>query len=369
MAGQAGELRVERGVAHLLYAYEVGQLIDLDESERRITSLTERGKIKDKRRAPKDFEYQPAPLHVIQASEPVALGVYRTAEYIDAVLFDFGAISVNYDIPLHGPLEDLVDLSVALYDDTVLLADSRRRVADLLAVIGPAVARPRIADAPESYAIFQVQELVGAQVSEEVLLTHALLLAQILRAERQPLSTQEVRDATACRIAFGADDLTVIDGDVAIVFDRDAEDIRAVLEFVNVELLEMRYLDRQLDGALDEAYRALSRQGWRQILQPGAARDEFHRIAQMQVDGALLFEGVNNAFKLVGDQFLARVYRLASERFHLAEWDAGILRKLETLDGIYSKFAELATNRRMEMLEWIVILLIAFEIVLSLVHR
>lgn len=163
------------------------------------------------------------------------------------------------------------------------------------------------------------------------------ILAQILRAEHQSLSLQEIRDATACRIAFGGTDLTLIDGDAAILIDRDAEDTIAVLEFANVELLEMRYLDRQLDTALDQAYRALSRQGWRQVLRPGAGRHDFDRIARMQMDSALLFEGVNNAFKLVGDQFLVRLYRLASERFHLAEWDAGILRKLQTLDGIYAK--------------------------------
>ena len=39
----------------------------------------------------------------------------------------------------------------------------------------------------------------------------------------------------------------------------------------------------------------------------------------MQVESAVLFEGVNNALKLLGDQYLARVYRLASQRFHLEE--------------------------------------------------
>jgi hypothetical protein len=46
---------------------------------------------------------------------------------------------------------------------------------------------------------------------------------------------------------------------------------------------------------------------------------DLHRVAQMQVDSAMLFEGVNNALKLLGDQYLARVYRLASQRFHLEE--------------------------------------------------
>jgi hypothetical protein len=368
MAGYAGEPRVEQGVAHVLYAYEVGQLIDLDQAERHITSLTERATIKHKRRAPKYLEYRPAPVRVSQASEPVVLGAYRTASHLDAVLFDFGAISVTYAIPLRGTLTDLVELSTVLYDDTVLEADSRRRVADLLAVVGPAVSRPHIADLVESYVIFQLRDLAGGTPGE-ILAAHAPVLAQILRAERQTLSPEEVSDATACRVAFGGADLTLIDGDVAIVFEPAAEDVLAVLEFANVELLEMRYLDRQLDGALDQAYRALWRQGWRRILQPGAGRDDLHRIAQMQVDGALLFEAVNNVLKLVGDQFLARVYHLASQRFHLADWDASILRKLQVLEGIYAKFSDLATARRMEVLEWIIILLIALEVVLSLARR
>ncbi len=360
---------IERGVVHVLHAYEVGQLIDLDAAERRITALTERATIKQKRRAPKYFDYRPRPLRVFQLAGAVALGNYQTASSVDAVLFDFGAMSITYTIPLRGPLTNLVELSAALYDDRTLLADSRRRVADLLAVVGPAVVRPHIADLVEDYAIFQVQELADGLDADRVLRQYPSLLAQVLRAERDALSAEEVRDATASRIAFGRTDLSFIDSAAAVIFDPDAEDLRAVLEFANVELLEMRYLDQQLDDALDQAYRALSRQAWRRVLQPGRTRADLQRIAQMQVDGALLFEGVNNAFKLVGDEFVARVYRLASERFHLAEWDAGILRKLQTLEGIYLKFSDMASNRRMEALEWIIIFLIAFEILLSLVRR
>ena len=85
----------------------------------------------------------------------------------------------------------------------------------------------------------------------------------------------------------------------------------------------------------------------------------------MQVDGALLFERVTNTLKLLGDQYLARVYRLAAQRFHLEAWDASILRKLETLESIYGKMSNRATTRRMEVLEWIIIVLIAVSIALS----
>ena len=52
----------------------------------------------------------------------------------------------------------------------------------------------------------------------------------------------------------------------AIVFGEDMDDVRAVLEFVNVELLEMRTLDEQLDQALDRGYVALTRKGSSYIL-------------------------------------------------------------------------------------------------------
>jgi uncharacterized Rmd1/YagE family protein len=64
---------------------------------------------------------------------------------------------------------------------------------------------------------------------------------------------------------------------------------------------------------------------------------------------------------------LARVYRLASERFHLQTWDAGIIRKLETLDSIYGKMVDRTASRRIKVLEWIIIALIAVSITISLV--
>ena len=91
-------------------------------------------------------------------------------------------------------------------------------------------------------------------------------------------------------------------------------------------------------------------------------------MAELQVDNATLFEGVNNTLKLLGDQYLARVYRIANRRFHLDDWDSSILRKLQTLESIYEKISGQATNQRMEILEWVIIFLIAFSIALEFIH-
>jgi hypothetical protein len=155
-----------------------------------------------------------------------------------------------------------------------------------------------------------------------------------------------------------------VDWNAALLIDSEGDDVRALLEFANVELLEMRYVDQKLDRALDQAYEALSRHSWSLFGSYGAY---LRSLAELQVDNATLFEGVNNTLKLVGDQYLARVYRMVNRRFHLDEWDSSILRKLQTLESIYEKVSDQASNRRMEILEWVIIFLIAFSIALEFI--
>jgi uncharacterized Rmd1/YagE family protein len=57
---------------------------------------------------------------------------------------------------------------------------------------------------------------------------------------------------------------------------------------------------------------------------------------------------------------------LVNRRFHLDE-ATSILRKLETLESIYEKISSQAANRRMEILEWVIIL-IAASIALELIR-
>ena len=52
---------------------------------------------------------------------------------------------------------------------------------------------------------------------------------------------------------------------------------------------------------------------------------------------------------------------------HLEEWDASILRKLHILDSIYHNISDQAATWRLELLEWIVIVLIAVSILLPFV--
>jgi hypothetical protein len=362
------EPSIERGVVYVLFAYDTALSINLDDAERRVHETIQRETIRHKRRAPSYFEFQSPPLRITQAIEPFNIGAHHSREQVDLVAYDFGAVSVIYSIPIQGSFSGLLGLSEELYDNELLLADSRRRVDHLLKSLGDAAIKGSIAEVVEDYVIFHIEELGGPLDARNFCAQHGYEIAQILRAERLPLSEQEIEEALGSRISFGKDDIAIVDWNASLLFDPEGDDTRTVLEFANVELLEMRYLDQKMDRALDQAYETLSQRAWNLRRMLGSYGADLRRVAELQIDNALLFEGVNNALKLLGDQYLARVYRLVNKRFHLEDWDSSILRKLQTLESIYEKISDQAVNRRTEFLEWVIIILIAAEIAIGFVR-
>ena len=363
----ASALRIERGTCYCLFAYDIGATTELEVAARVLTETTHRDTLPHRRAAPAYFEFHPLPLRLNQRSQPIALGPCMTGDHVDCVLYDFGAVLVIYTINIAGPVANLASLSSVLYDNAVLQADSRRRVDEIIQRLGDAVSKASIAPLIEDYSIYHIESLSPATSPTEFVQSHRAALAQILRCEPETLSEQEIQDAMASQISYSPDDLSVIDWQAALLLGSDVDDVRAVLEFANVELLEMRFLDDQLDRVLDAFYKSLSRGRWKRPFSIRADAADMRRLARLQMESAVLFEEVNNALKLLGDQFLARVYRLASQRMHIPDWDTSILRKLQTVESLYSKLADFQNTRRMELLEWIIILLIAISIIIAFV--
>ncbi|MBX3358326.1 MAG: hypothetical protein KF745_07845 [Phycisphaeraceae bacterium] len=391
------------GACYASFAYDVGFAVDLERAQGLIAAAAEaeasapagdgergaavqRGELRHHRRAPKSFQFRPAPLVVTREARPMEIMPGWSTAGIEYVVYDFGAVSVTYRIPIEGERElgALQGLGEALYDCRLLLTDSRERVTRLMGLLSGAISSPMLVDTVEDYVVHRLSLVEGGggrTAPAEFIEQNRRAVAQILRGERERLSEREIADALSARIAYGEEDEAVIDFSAAILVSPDAasaaeDEVRDVLEFANVELLEMRYLDDQLDAAMESAYRLMSRDRSGPgvgVAESAAERlgateaGRLARLARMQVDGAVLYEAVNNSLKLIGDHYLARVYRLAAQRMHLPDWDASIMRKIQTLESIYQKVSDRQTNRRMEILEWIIIVLIALEIVISFV--
>lgn len=370
-SGEGADLVITRGACVVMFAFDAGFSVDLDKAERRVAALADadgrRESIRHRRRAPRHFEYRPLPLTVTRHAAPLRIAGRDFGAHVELTVYDFGAVSVAYRAELSGPIGGLLELTDALYEHEGLLRAAREQAMGLVERLGDAVRSPHVRDTAEDYLVLHVGEAVlppGFATAGEWVEGHKHAVARMLRSEREALSETEIAEALSARLSYGLHDATVVDWNAALVFDADASDTLAVLEFANVELLQLRALDDMLDRALDEAYEAVAKpRGPLAVWRGGPAR--LRRIARLQMDSAVLFEGMNNALKLLGDQYLARMYRLASVRLHLPEWDATVLRKLATLDSVYQKMADRQASIRIEILEWIIIFLIAFEVVWS----
>ncbi|HEX5009306.1 MAG TPA: hypothetical protein VFY71_02805 [Planctomycetota bacterium] len=351
-----------RGTAHVLFARDIGARIDLQAVRARLAASE--ATLGRRHGAPTWFEFDPPPLRVVQRGERLPAGRCRTTGETEITLFDFGVASVGFGVPFEGSLQDLVDLTAALGSDDGLAAAAGHTCEALMSSLGEAVHSARLDLLVEDYIVIHVRELPPGLAATALLERHGPDLARVLRAEQQGLAAQEIEEALSLRVAYTPGDLTLVDWNTALVFDRDAEAVRAVLEFANVQLLEMRFLDRRLDESLDRSWELLrARRLLDRLRGPGPAMEH---VARLQVDAALLYERITNALKLLGDQYLARVWAHASRRLRLPDWNAAILHKLDTLDRIHSQLAQRASTLRLEALEWIVIALIAVSIVTSM---
>jgi hypothetical protein len=357
------------GSCYALVAFDIGQQVDLDKSAKLMTVATHRMTVVPRHRAPKHFEYRSSPLRLTQRADSLSIAGFSSQGAVDVTLFEFGSVSLTYRIPFQTDLMRLLDLSDALYDNAVLRTDAELRVKDLLETIHSAVVKPTISGDVEDYLVFEIARSPDHPPVEKILSEHGQEVAQILRSERLPLSMQQISDALEERLSYSPNDTAIINWNAAFLYSDDVEDVRAVLELVNVQLLEMRYLDRQLDASLEQSYDILTKQRTSRFNLFNPLQHDLERITQLQVDGALLFEGVSNAIKLLGDQYLARIYRLAARRFHLAEWDGNITRKLNALESVHQKIEGRVDSMRMQIMELIIVLLILFEIVLPWFRR
>ena len=353
-----------RGTTHAFVAFDLGFEIDLARARERLGAGTRASAFRHK--APRDeAAARRLPLRFTLPARELVLGDARSTPELAVALYSFGAASFAYRLPFACELEALVARSELLYENATLLEDARTRARELLARLGDAVRDATLAESVEDYIVHRFEapgpglaELEGEERER---------LARVLRAERGKLSLHEVENALEGQISYAPDEVVLVDWFAALLTGPEAEDELAVLELATVELCELRFLDERLERRLDEAYGLLARARGRFGLAGRSA--ELERLGRFQADSAILHENFDNALKLLGDDYLARLYEVCSDRFHFAAWDTAIERKLATLESIYSKLSDDSARRRGELLEWIIIALFLVDILLYLLPK
>ncbi|GAB4546274.1 MAG: hypothetical protein Tsb0013_04930 [Phycisphaerales bacterium] len=355
---------VIEGHAYAMFAFDIGFQVDLDVAAGLVREATRLRVVRARRPAPVWFDYAPAPLRISVEGTPVGVGAALTEAAVDLLVYDFGAALVTYRLALPGSLGELPGLSVALYEHAALERDAREHAQRVLETIRPAVERPRMDEGVEDYAVFAVTRWPDGVRPARLLEEHRQTIARAIEAETATLAEEQAHRSTQGVMSYTEDDMAIVDWNSAVLFDAEPGDVIGVLQHANIELLELRTLDRELDEILDHADETLGSVIASRLYPSFGSGRLLRRFASVQTDAAVMFEGVNNAIKLLGNQYLARVYRMSAQRMDLPSWQSSVQRKLDATESLYQKMSDATGTKRLETLEWVIILLIAVSIVL-----
>lgn len=357
------QVKIKRGKILVYRFYEIGSEVDLNLA----TSL-----IQQKQSTTRLRLDRPARAMVI-ASEPLTVhlgateinfyGQKVTAE-VDVRVWNYGGCSVCFHVPvLEGTTwDELVRYAHALERDEGIEVLARMRATDIQKEISSAIPVLNDWSTHEDYVVYFIQELEGVTEGALQLFEKADVAALILAEPNEKLSDQIRRFVRDSVLQYGRDDMAVIDWNCALVIEPSGSmDVPTVLEFANSQLLEMRYYDDLLDEKLDTLYRSVGKQ------KPSIFSNAYSRLAeeagQIYLEIAEVVENVENSLKVVGDFYLATVFRSASARFRFKDWQTSIDEKLGNLAEVSKLLHSQVNESRSHWLEIIIILLICVELI------
>jgi hypothetical protein len=349
-----------QGSILVLIQFDVAEEIRLDELRKIFGARTAGASFKHP--TPGYVQYQRPPV-----LEPVEALVLETGERLDAQIkyYDYGVLSVVFELPFSGDWNDLVRLSGRWVWDTDFASLASRIVKKRLERARPALIKPYGNWLHEDYFIFHVRDIAGKPLASEVLKTHGDQIAQIVRGETLPLSEGERQEIVQGRISYYPTDLAVIGWNGAFLYDTiaGAETAIQLLEYANSQLLEFRHYDELLTRELEGVYDFLENGGtglwsrWR----TARAATKLHTVL-LDVDE--LTEHADNAIKFLSDMFSARLYKLAASKIGVPDYKDLVQQKLKTAEELYHFMVDQFNQSRAFVLELMVVVILVIELVM-----
>src|SRR5271155_3309767 len=276
--------------------------------------------------APGYVRFQRPP--VLEQVEPLIL---ESGERLDVQIkyYDYGVLSVVFELPFAGDWDTLVRLASRWVWDTDFTSFAQKIVKQKIERARPALVKLYDSWLHEDYFVFHVRDIAGNPSAAELLAAHGGRIAQIVRGENSPLSDGEQQEIMQSKISYYPNDLAVISWNAAFLYDTSsgAETVIQLLEYANSQLLEFRHYDELLTRELKSVYDFMDSGStgiwsrWR----TARAASKLHTVL---LDVSELTERADNAIKFLSDFFPARLYKLASSRVGVPDYKDLVQQKL-----------------------------------------
>src|SRR5664279_313345 len=203
-----------QGSVLVLIQFDVSEEIRLDDL--RDIFVARRQEASFKHPTPGYVRYQRPP--VVEPVEPLILD---SGERLDAQIkyYDYGVLSVVFELPFSGDWEKLVRLAGRWVWDTDFTSFAQKIVKQKIERARPALVKLYESWLHEDYFVFHVRDIAGNPSAAELLLAEGGRIAQIVRGENVPLSDGEQQEIMQSKISYYPSDLAVISWNGAFLYD------------------------------------------------------------------------------------------------------------------------------------------------------
>ncbi|MFY9910537.1 MAG: hypothetical protein WAK56_11880, partial [Candidatus Sulfotelmatobacter sp.] len=187
----------------VLIQFDVCEEIRLDELRQILGARTADASFKHL--APGYVRYQRPPVE--EVLEPIVL---ESGERLQGEIkyFDYGVVSVVFELPFSGDWDKLVQLSSRWVWDTNFESLAARIVKKKLERAAPALVKPYTGEwLKEDYFIFHLREITGSPSAADLLASEGDCISQVVRGESQRLSEGERQEILQSRISYYPNDL------------------------------------------------------------------------------------------------------------------------------------------------------------------
>lgn len=345
------------------YLFDVADQIDLRALRATIGGGAADARFTPKSAAPSYLQYSVAPVVV----EGDALGVQDIDGFRPRLkFFDYGVLSIALSRPFAGDWAGLAEVTRSNIENDALEEQATGVCRQIMERCSASMTGSRTRLLSEDYLVVAVTALDHPLSADALLSKHGEEIALMLRGERQPLSAPEQDDVLRHRLSYLASDLVVPTWNAAFVYDTPggAQAALDIFEFANSQLLEFRYYDDLLDVELGRIYAQLQREHWWSTLAGRGYIRAARQLHSLFIDVNEITDRTQNALKMVGDIYAARLFHLTAARLALDPWKASVAGKLKTLDDIYRFAVEQIAISRGHLLELTIISILVFELIL-----
>ncbi len=351
--------RILQGSVLVLIQFDVCEEINLDHL--RDIFGARRQDASFKHPAPGYVRYQRPP--VVERVEPLVL---ESGERLDAQIkyYDYGVLSVVFELPFSGDWDTLVRLAGRWVWDTDFASFAQKIVKQKMERARPALEKVYDQWLHEDYFVFHVRECAGGPSANDLLAAQGGRIAQIVRGEVVPLSDLERQEILQSRISYYPNDLAVIGWNGAFLYDSaaGAETVIQLLEYANSQLLEFRHYDELLTKELQSVYDFMEH-GSTGILARWRNARRATRLHTVLLDVGELTERADNAIKFLSDMFSARLYKLAASKIGVTDYRNLVNEKVHTAEELYRFMVDQFHQSRAFVLELMVVIILIIDLI------